>query len=342
MKDFLTAQEVKILKEAHKAAKDKKVADRIKTVLLLHEGYSFGEVAKILLLDDSTTRRYILTYKTGGIDGLLETHYHGSRARLTKEQEQTLIEHLKEAKYRKASKVIAYVQKTYGVVYSEEGMTHVLHRLGFSYTKLHILPGKLDVAKQEIWKKEYEQVKTTKKPEDKVYFLDGCHPQHNSIAGYAWIYTKEEKQKNIKTNTARKRVNLNGAVNIEDMDVIVLGEETINSESMIRIVEAIERKQPTGEIYLILDNARYNHGKLFTTYVKKQKRIHLLYLPAYSPNLNIIERLWKFFKEEILYGKYYETYQEFTTVVMDFFKQIEQYKPQLATRLTDNFQTFAI
>ena len=340
MKDFLTADEIKILKEAHRSSQFRKNADRIKTVLLLNKGFSFEEVSQILMLDDQTIRRYVLTYKEKGIDGLLEDHYHGSKAFLTHEQEQKLIIHLRKTTYRKVSQIRAYVKNIYGVSYSIDGMTHLLHRLGFSYKKLKFVPGKLNLEKQEEWKKVYQQVKETKKAEDRIYFLDGCHPQHNSIASYGWIYTKDTKT--VKTNTARKRINLNGAVNIEDMDVIVLKEPTINAEAAIRLVQEIEKQQPTGEIYLIMDNARYNHAKLFKAYVDKSKRIHLMYLPAYSPNLNIIERLWKFFKEEKLYGQYYETYTEFTSVVMDFFKNIEKYKKQLSTRLTDNFQTLAV
>lgn len=340
MKDFLTVQEVSILKEAHRASDFRRNADRIKTILLLNQGFSFGEVSQILMLNDTTIRRYVLTFKEKGIDALLEDHYVGSVSKLTKEQEKELTVYLRVHTYRKVSQVLSYVKKTYAVVYSIDGVTHLLHRLGFSFKKLTFIPGKLDVEKQELWKIAYEDLKEIKKTEDKIYFLDACHPQHNSIASYGWIYTQDTKT--IKTNTARKRINLNGAVNIADLEVIVLSEPTVNADAAIRLVQAIEKQQPEGDIYLIMDNAKYNHAKLLKAYALERKRIHLIYLPAYSPNLNIIERLWKFFKEEKLYGRYYETYQEFTTVVMDFFKNIDEYKEQLRTRLTDSFQIFPV
>lgn len=334
MQDFLTAKEVGIFKEAHHDARFRKQADRIKTILFLNLGFSYDETATLLLLDDTTVRRYYDLYQREGIDGLLETHYHGSASRLTTVQEDELTAYLRQYTYRR------YVERTYGITYSVDGMTHLLHRLGFSFKKLKFVPGKLDPQKQELWKNAYEDLKEAKQSEDKIYFLDGCHPQHNSIASYGWIYTKDTKT--VKTNTARKRINLNGAVTLEDMEITVLSEPTINAGAMIRLVKALEEKQPTGEIYLIMDNARYNHAKKLKRYVKKRKRIHLIYLPAYSPNLNSIERLWKFFKEEKLYGKYYKTYQEFTKVVMDFFRDIDQYNEQLRTRLTDSFQTLAL
>jgi transposase len=337
MKDFLTPKEVEILEEAHHDTRFRKQADRIKTILFLNRGFNYPQTAALLMLDDTTVRRYYQQYQKDGIDGLLEDHYAGSISRLTKTQEIELIAYLRKHTYRKVSQIIKYVKQTYKIEYSVDGMTHLLHRIGFSYKKLKIVPGKMDKVKQEEFKQTYSNLKATKNPEDKIYFLDASHLQHNSIASYGWIYTNTEKA--IKTNTARKRINLNGALNLEDMDITVLSEPTINADAVIRLLKAIEEKQPTGEIFLILDNARYNHAKKLKHYVKRRKRIHLMHLPAYSPNLNIIERLWKFFKEEKLYGKYYETYQEFTTVVMDFFRNIDEYKETLKTRLTDSFQT---
>src|SRR4029453_7741449 len=95
MKDFLAAREINILEEAHRAAQRKKAADRIKTILLLNEGFSYKTIAHILRLDDTTVRRYFAEYQREGIDGLLEDHYQGSEGNLTKEQEQALIAYLK-------------------------------------------------------------------------------------------------------------------------------------------------------------------------------------------------------------------------------------------------------
>lgn len=78
MRGFLSTQQVRILEEAHRAAQHKRQADRIKSILLLNEGYDYQTIAHILRLDDSTIRRYEREYQEGGIDGLLEDHYHGT------------------------------------------------------------------------------------------------------------------------------------------------------------------------------------------------------------------------------------------------------------------------
>jgi transposase len=132
MKDFLTAQDINILTEKHYDSAYRKQADRIKTILFLNRGFSFEETAKLLLLDDTTVRRYFKKFKKTGVDGLLKDHYHGSSSFLTTQQEQELTLHLKDHIYQTVKEVIAYVDKTYSKQYSVEGMTHLLHRLNFT------------------------------------------------------------------------------------------------------------------------------------------------------------------------------------------------------------------
>ena len=339
MKDFLTAHEISILKEGHRASQFRKSADRIKTVLLLNEGFSYQQVAKMLLLDDTTIRRYVWTYKEKGIDGLLENHYRGAKAFLTKEQEKELTIHLKNHIYQTVKAVSQYVEKTYGIYYSIVGMTHLLHRLGFVYKKTKVIPGKVDLKKQEQFKKEYETLKQNKKTDDRIYFVDASHPHHNNKPFYGWIYKGEEKA--IKTNTGRKRVNLNGALNLEDMDITVLSEETIDTHAMMRLILTLVEKQLTGDTSIIVDNASYNHSYELNLFLTDHPRVHLKYLPAYSPNLNIIERLWRFFHEKH-HDKYFEKFKDFEKAVLLFFRNINKYNAELKTLLTDSFQTLPI
>ena len=189
---------------------------------------------------------------------------------------------------------------------------------------------------QEEFKEEYQTLKDSLNPEDRIYFLDASHPHHNNKSSYGWIPKGEERW--IKTNTGRKRLNINGALNIEDLTIITRLEETINADAMILLIKNIKEHQPEGQIYLILDNARYNHAIKVKNYLKKSGRVHLIFLPSYSPNLNIIERLWLFFHQKILYDKYYETFPEFKTAVETFFNNIGIYKKELKSRLTDSFQ----
>ncbi len=240
MKDFLTAEEIGILKEAHHSSRLRKSADRIKTILLLNQGFSYTQVAKLLLLDDTTIRRYEKEYQTTGVDGLLEDHYHGSSGFLSQKQEAELTEYLKTNLHQTAKEVVLYIGKTYGTSYSVEGVTHLLHRLNFVYKKTKVVPGKVDARQQEVFKKMYKILKEIKTSNDRIYFLDGTHPVHNNKPCYGWIYKGEIKTS--KGNTGRKRLNLNGALNLEDMEITVLEEKAINTNAMIRLFTQLERK----------------------------------------------------------------------------------------------------
>ena len=333
---FLTGGQRSILEEAHHSSRLRKSADRIKAILLLDKGLTYRQVAEILLLGKMTIRRYEKEYQESGVDGLLECRYQGRYGLLTKQEEEELTKRLREHIHQTVKSVVSYVKATYAKEYSIVGMTHLLHRLHFTYKKTKVIPGKVNLEKQDEFKKEYEELKAAKKPDDRIYFLDASHPHHNNRPFYGWIYKGEEKA--IRTNTGRKRVNLNGALSLEDMDITVLSEETIDRYAMMRLLLTLEEKQPIGEIHVIEDNAPYNHSNELGLFLEDHPRIHIHYLPPYSPNLNIIERLWRFFHEKH-HDKYFEKFKEFEDEVLTFFKNINQYNDELKTLLTDSFQT---
>ena len=134
-------------------------------------------------------------------------------------------------------------------------------------------------------------------PDDKIYFLDGVHPQHNTIAAGGWI--KKGKEKQLQSNTGRKRVNLNGALDPETHEVIIRADNTLNSQSTIELFKMIEANNPQArKIVLIVDNAPYYYNGDVVEYAQKSSQLELVYLPPYSPNLNLIERVWRFMKYE--------------------------------------------
>ena len=337
MGPFLTTQEAQTLKKTHKKTKQRRHADRIKTILLLNEGYTYEQVARILLLDDSTIRSYETAYRQGGMTSLLTDQYSGKESLLTQKQEYFLRLHLRSITYQTVAEIVRYVEGRFGVFYSVRGMTKLLHRLRFTRKKLTIVPGKADAEKQAAFLADYRELQAKKKSEDVIYFGDGCHPQHNTIATYGWIEVGEKKQ--IRSNTGRKRINLHGVINSEDVtDIEVLNEETINADSVIRLLELLLVKHTGGMIYVIVDNARYYHAKKVTAFLTDHPRVRLVYLPAYAPNLNLIERLWLLFKRKILYNQYYGEFAQFERACMHFFSNFKRYKKEAESLLTDNFQ----
>lgn len=338
MPSFLDGDQVVVLKQAHRQIKDKKVADRIKAVLMLNKGYEYRQISDDLLLDEATIHRYARQFQDKGLDGLLEYHYTGGQTRLTTLQEQELKAFLKINTQRTASAVLKHIQRKYGLTFSLIGITQLLHRLGFSYKKPKVVPGKADLVSQAAFLKVYGDMKAGLGENDQVYFADSTHPEHNTKPSYGWILKGKANDKFVKTNTGRERLNLNGALSLRDKTAIVLEEETVNSTSTVRLLNKLVVKHPVGKIHLILDNASYHHSKVVKTWLKKHHRFKLHFLPPYSPNLNLIERLWRFFHTQVTWNRYFATFEEFRRETLKFFKHLSRHGPELNTLLADNFQ----
>lgn len=290
----------------------------------------------MLLFDEKTIRRYCEWYEADGLERLLNDDWGGSERRLTEAEERALTEYLSTHQCSTTSEVCAYVKKEFEVEYRLRGMQHVLARLGFVYKKTKRVPGKADAERQREFVKQYEKLKATKKKDDPIYFMDGTHPHHNSEPAYGWILRGKEKE--IPANTGRKRVNLNGALNAETLQVIVREDGTIDAESTVNLLKTLEALHPKAEkIHVILDNARYNRSVLVREHVKNSK-IELHFLPPYAPNLNLIERLWKFFKKKVLANRDYESFLQFQESVHTFFNDMKKFTPELRTLLHEKFQ----
>ena len=274
--------------------------------------------------------------RKGGLSALQKHETGGSDAALNEEQRQALDRHLQEHLYLTAKEIAHYVEQTWQVIYSESGMTQLLHRLGYVYKKPKLTPGKADADRQRAFVEQYQTLKAEKAPEDPIYFMDATHPHHNPIAGYGWI--KRGKDHEIRSNTGRQRININGAIDCASLRPIVRYDDTINAQSAVELLKQIELQHPrANRIHIICDNARYYRSQVVTEYVLDSK-IELIFLPPYAPNLNLIERYWRFFKKKILYGKYYETFALFKQACDEFFAAAELYKKELSSLLTENFQ----
>ena len=336
MKDYsLSNGKIAELEKLHRGLRDKRQADRVKAVVALAKGWSAAQVAEILLFDEKTSRHYFERYQQGGLPALLEDDYSGAEPKLDAHQMSELDEYLENHILPDAKSVIAHIRQQYGVLYSVSGVTDLLHRLGFSYKKPTHVPGKQDPAQQQAFLRDYERLKAEKGENDPIYFADATHPQHNSIPSYGWI--KKGQEKELKANCGRQRLNINGAINVETWESVTGFYDTINAQATIDLFAKIEAKHPKADaIYIIADNARYYHSRLLQEALEGTK-IKLLFLPAYSPNLNLIERYWKFFKKKVLNNRYYETFEEFKQACQSFFRKRKKYLPELKTLLTENF-----
>lgn len=121
---------------------------------------------------------------------------------------------------------------------------------------------------------------------------------------------------------------------------MVANDSYITADSVCELLRKIAKLNLDVPITLVMDNARYQKCKMVVA-LADQLDIDLLFLPAYSPNLNLIERLWKFVKKEVLYSKYYPTFGEFRNAIIDCLNQTHtSYKTELDSLLALRFQVF--
>lgn len=339
MKGFnLSHQELEDLRLAHKAAKrtNANAAYKINAIILLGTGWTLKKVKSALLLDDETLRSYVSRYQENGIDGLVTTNYTGRESRMSELQQNTVQEELDTNIHLTTQSVIDFVEAKFNLRYSPSGMRDMLHRLGYTYKKPKLVPGNPDVDAQEEFIKYYEDFMLSKPADAEVLFMDAVHPEHNTMAAYGWIKRGEKRE--LKTNSGRQRLNLHGVINAETHDVTVIESETVDKDSTIQLLEIIEQKYfMASMVYIILDNAKYHYSKDVRAFLEG-KKIKLVFLPTYSPNLNLIERLWKFFKKKVLYNQYHEDVKAFRKACIKFFSNIDQHSEEVAKLMNTDFE----
>jgi len=146
----------------------------------------------------------------------------------------------------------------------------------------------------------------------------------------------------VKTSSGRQRFNVLGALNAVSLELItVVNDSYINAWSVAELFKKIREQHPLGKIILILDNAKYQKCHVVQC-AANMLNIQLQYLPPYSPNLNLIERVWKFIRKKSLNCRYYENFDLFKSAIEECISKFgTEYKEELETLLTWSFQTFA-
>lgn len=336
---ILSEEEQDNLRVEYKKTKERPIAERILCILLVAQGRTYQEVASILMVNLRTIKRWVKMYKNRGMKRLCRSDYndHPPNSKLTKEQEGELKKHLEKVHYTSAKAVASYIYETYKVEYTITGVQKLLQRLGFSYKKTTPIPGKADVQRQEEFLMRYEKIKQELEPGDKVYFVDAVHLLHNAVHDYAWL--PKGVTIGIPTNTGRRRVNILGAYNPDSMDLLhIETQDKCNAETVKELMDKIKEANPgTKRIILILDNASYHRAKSVKEHAK-ELGISLEFLPPYSPNLNLIERFWKFMKKHIVKNRYYPVFEQFIAKIRDFLRNIGTYKQELMKLISENFQ----
>jgi transposase len=170
-----------------------------------------------------------------------------------------------------------------------------------------------------------------------VFFVDAAHFVFGTFLCCLWSFTRIY----VRAASGRQRFNVLGAWNAVTRELVAVTNTTVvNTETMCELLRKLADLGLTGPITLVLDNARYQRNAVVQT-LAAELGITLLFLPSYSPNLNLIERLWKFTKRRALYGRYHATFQDFRAAIQEVLDGLStKYSGQLVSLMTLNFQQF--
>jgi transposase len=317
-----------------------RVTRRANALLLLDDGLSCEAIAKVLFLDDDTIRTWHRLYQEDGIDGLASFGYEGSACRLSDEQQDRLKAWVAETLPRTTQEVGAWIEKECGITYeSRSGLIALLHRLGMEHRKPKAVSRKLDPEKQAAFIKAYEGLLNQRGDDEAVLFADAVHPTHGARPVGCWA--PKEIKVAVDQASGRDRLNIHGAIDLKTGKTRMIEVLTVDAMSTIALLIAIEVMYPAMRlIHVFLDNARYHHARAVQEWLAMPgRRIKLHFIPAYSPHLNPIERLWGLMHKHVTHNKCYATCREFADATLRFLRDtVPRNWLQLCDSVSDNFR----
>jgi transposase len=241
---------------------DEKV--RLCAILAYDEGHDIYDIANILKISESTAYSYINDYLTK--NKIAHDAKGGSECKMSPMQEVELISHLHKITYLTAKEIVAYVFKTYEIKYTITGITKWLKRNDFIYKEPKKVPGKLDEQKQQAFVEDYNNLKQNiDSAKEIIMFMDAVHPAYQSQASCGWIPKGEVKT--LATTNTQFRMHINGAIELNTMNVFTKEYKVINGESIISFLKDLEIEYPSKIIHLFCDNGPANKNKAVNQYL---------------------------------------------------------------------------
>lgn len=318
---------------------DPRVQRRFHALYYKALGYPHQEIEALVGVSAKTLRTFFRLYQVGGMAELKTLHYPQPVSALAVHQT-TLEQEFCERPAKSVKEAVERIKEKTGVERSRFQVSRFLKQIGMSRLKVGQIPDKADLDQQEAFlkKKLTPLIEQAQAGRQHLLFMDAAHFVLQPFLGYLWCFVRVF----IQASSGRQRFNVLAVLDACTHQLItVTNDAYINANSVCTLLRKI-RDAYTDElpITIILDNARYQHCRLVIAYAKTLD-IELLFLPPYSPNLNLIERMWRFVRKTTLASQYFNTFASFKAAIQECLNLSQtKYKAELQSLLVLKFQTF--
>src|SRR3954453_23471309 len=334
----LTPRQRKDIEERRRTAENRRIYQRLSVLLWIDDGRTREEAAQLAGVSARQVGQWLRIFRNKGLEQLCTLHYQGDPGRLGPAQVERLKQEIATGVFHNAEQVRTWVQETLGVAYSISGLKDLLRRIGASYHKVSGFFWKADVEEQKKFVRKHRRHKREAGPTTRRYFVDACHPVWG-VDRLSSCWRLVGQRFYVGAGTGRKRLPLLGAYGPDDHDYgdRRLTREKITGEQFVKLLEALRAKHPDTEKFLLsMDNARYDSKPCVKEWLADHREFRSVPLPAYSPNLNRIERLWKFLRKKAL-NRWHVTFEAMQSAVAEVRDRLGDYRDELSTPMTERF-----
>lgn len=328
------------LKKENETTTSGTIRKRCRTLMakMSEPGLGSARIAAIAGCSRNFVDSLIHCYNNKGIDSVLEIAPIPGRPGRLKGHMVEISRRLESEVPRSSAEAAHIIRDISGISFSLTWTREIMHRCGLRFIKTQPIPGKACPEKQKECISALQPIiDEAKDGKRKLYFMDAVHFTLEAFNCHVWC--KEPLY--LKTGAGRNRFNLLGCVDPFSLDIIQSHSMVyVDADQTKSFLEKVRRESGDSPVSIVLDNARYQHCQAVKDKAA-QLEIDLIFLPPYSPNLNIIERLWKYTRRHVLAGKYFDSPAKFHDALRHFFEvDYINHKPNLSSLLTLNFQSF--
>lgn len=323
---------------------DPHVQRKMEVLWLKHHGETHERIATLAGVSRSSVQRYLSEFLAGGLEQLRRCPHAGQRS-LLEEHRVSLEDHFRQYPPRSVRDAQEVIRQRTGIRRGQTQVRRFLRRLGLEPRKVAAVPVPPKKAPEEHAREQRRFLDEELEPvlaearagRRDVYFVDASHFVFAAFLGWVWCAVRFF----VRAASGRKRYNVLGALHAVSHRLVRVANHTyINAESICALLRAVAAAGVGRPITLVLDNARYQKCVLVQG-LARSLGIQLLYLPSYSPNLNLIERVWRFVKKQCLRAAYHPTYEAFTAAIDKCLGELDTtHKKDMDSLLTHNFQMF--